>query len=88
MLGNFYLIIIVKLILIYFSSIVKQPICDYVNTARILSRNQPVQSNGGKVLLNETKAAVDGAQTHNWQESTEYESDALPTAPRRLMFVC
>ena len=65
MLGNFYLIIIVKLILIYFSSIVEQPICDYVNTARILSRNQPVQSNVGKVLLNETKAAVDGAQTHN-----------------------
>ena len=29
--------------------------------------------------------AFDGARTHDWQVSTDQESDALPTAPCRLM---
>jgi len=35
-------------------------------------------------LLNETIGAFDGARTHNWQVSTDHESDELPTAPRPL----
>ena len=27
--------------------------------------------------------AINGARTHDWQASTDYESDVLPTAPRR-----
>ena len=39
---------LVKDILIYFSLIVKQAICAYVNHARICSWNPPVLSNEGK----------------------------------------
>ena len=30
-------------------------------------------------------AVFDGARTHDWQVSTDHESDALPTAPQRLI---
>ena len=60
----------------------------YVNHAQIRSYNQPVLSNESKVfLLKETTGAFDGARTHNWQVSTDHESDALPPAPHRLLFV-
>ena len=36
-----------------------------------------------KFLLQETMEAFDGAWTHDWQVSTYYKSDALPTAPHR-----
>ena len=35
-------------------------------------------------LLKETTRAFAGARTHDWQASTYYESDELPTAPSRL----
>ena len=35
-------------------------------------------------LLKETTGAFDGARTHDWQVSTDNESDALPTSPHRL----
>ena len=35
-------------------------------------------------LLKETTGVFDGARTHDWQVSTDLESDALPTAPHRL----
>jgi len=31
-------------------------------------------------LLKETTGAFDGVRTHDWQVSTDHESDALPTA--------
>ena len=34
-------------------------------------------------MLKETTGAFDGALTHDWQASTDYESDVLPTAPSR-----
>ena len=34
-------------------------------------------------MLKETTDAFDGA--HGWQISTDHESDALPTVPRRLL---
>ena len=56
----------------------------YVNQARIRSWNQPVLSNKSSFLLKETTGAFDRAWTHDWQVSTDQESDTLPTAPRRL----
>ena len=56
----------------------------YVNQARIRSCDQPVLS----FLLKETTRAFYGAQTHDWQASGDYESDALPTAPRREVESC
>ena len=38
-------------------------------------------------LLKETTGAFDGVWTHDWQVFTDHESDALPTAPRRLSAV-
>ena len=35
-------------------------------------------------MFKETTGAFDGARTHVWQVSTDHESDALPTVPRRL----
>ena len=35
-------------------------------------------------MLKETTGAFDGAWTHDWQASTDYESDMLPSAPCRL----
>ena len=35
-------------------------------------------------MLKETTGAFDGARTHDWQVSTDHESDALPTAPPPL----
>ena len=35
-------------------------------------------------MIKETTGAFDGAWTHNWQVSTNHESDALPTVPRHL----
>ena len=32
-------------------------------------------------MLKETTGAFDGAQTHDWQASTDNESDELPTEP-------
>ena len=32
-------------------------------------------------MLKETTGAFDGAQTHDWQASTDNESDELPTKP-------
>ena len=60
--------------LIYFSLIVKQAIA-YVNHARINSWNQPVLSKKSSFLLKETTGAFDGAQTHDWQASTDHKSD-------------
>jgi len=34
-------------------------------------------------LLKETAGAVDWAHTHDLQASTNYETNTLPTAPRR-----
>ena len=36
-------------------------------------------------MLKETAGAFDGAWTHDWQASTNYESDALPTALCQLI---
>ena len=47
----------------------------YVNHARTSSCNQPVLNNVGKSLLKETTGVFDGAQTHDWQVSTDYESN-------------
>ena len=58
----------------------------YVNHARIRSWNQPVLSNESKVSCSrKTAGAFDGARTHDWQVSTDHESDAISTAPRRLL---
>jgi len=38
-------------------------------------------------LIKETTGAFDGAQTHDWPVSTDYKSDVLPTAPRRLVLL-
>ena len=52
------------------------------------SRSNPfleptILSNAGKsFLLKATMGAFDGTWTHNWQAFANYESDALPTAPR------
>ena len=35
-------------------------------------------------LIMETMGAFDGDRTHDWQVSTDHESDALHTAPRHL----
>ena len=57
----------------------------HVNHARIRSWNQPVLSNKSKsFLLKAATGAFDGTQTHDWQVSTNHESDALPNAPRTL----
>ena len=37
-----------------------------------------------KFLAQGNSGAFDGARTHDWQVSTDHESDALSTAPRRL----
>ena len=48
----------------------------YVNHARICSWKQPVLSNESSFLLKETtKRAFDRARTHDWQVSTDHESD-------------
>jgi len=57
---------------------VKQAIFALVNHAQIRSWNKPVLSH---FLLKETAGAFHGAQIHDWQVSTDYESDALPTRP-------
>ena len=60
--------------------IVKQALFSYVNHAQIRSWNQPVLS---KFQVSCTKTgAFDGIRTHDWQASTDYESNALPTEPR------
>jgi len=38
-------------------------------------------------LLKETTGAFDGALTHDWQVSTDQESDTLATAPPCLVSV-
>jgi len=56
--------------------IAKQANFAYVNHTWIHSWNQPVLSNEGSFLLNETTGACDVAQTHDWQAYANYESDA------------
>jgi len=63
---------------------VKQAIA-YVNHARIRSWNQPVLNKESKVVAQGNNGAFDGARTHDWQVSTDHESDALPTASHRLL---
>jgi len=62
---------------------VKQAIFAYVNSARIRSWNQLVLSNKGNVSCSMKQRDIDMARTHDWQASTNYESDARTTAPRR-----
>ena len=62
----------------------KQADFAYVNNARIHSWTQSVLSNEGKVSCSrKQKEPLMEPGTHDLQVSMDYESDALPTVPRR-----
>jgi len=61
---------------------VKQAFFAYVNHYGIHSWNQSVLSNEGKVSCSrKQREPLMGARTHDWQATTDHESDAL-----RVMF--
>ena len=73
-------------ILIYFSSIVKQAFfCLCKSRSNPFLEPTSTKQLEYSFLLKETTRAFDGARTHDWQVSTDHKSDALPTAPRRLL---
>ena len=72
-------------ILIFFSLIPKQAIFSNVHHAWIRSWNQPVFSNEGKFLAQGNNGGLWWGLTHDWQASTNYQSDAPPTAPSHPM---
>ena len=59
--------------------------CAHANHVQVRSCDQPVlELREQNVLLNETVVTFDWVRTHSRQASTDYESDALTTAPRCL----